>query len=808
MWNLIIGWIISAILTIALAPRPKFAKPRPFTSFEAPTVSTSRAIPVVFGRVRLLDANVAWWGDVRRRAITETVSTGLFSKEKVTKGWKYDVGMHLVLCRGPVDRVERIEAGDREAWAGSVTTNTRVFIDQGRLFGGENREGGIKGDVDFEFGASDQAVNDYLQARMVCEGCYCPAFRGVVALVLRQVYLSANSAHLKPWVVDVVRCPGRDWYPETAEIGEGYANPVHCLRELILDGDWGMGRDPAEIDDDRFRAAALACFEEGFGVGWQWGEPSPVEEVVQAILDTLAATLYRDPASGLFVVELVRGGYDPSALPLYDPSRIVACDSYSRRTLSEAVTEVQVTYADWGSAKEDVVTAQDLALVAAVGANVVDSRNYPMIRDAELAGRLAARELRSAGALTARARLRLDRSGAALRPGALFRWSWPEYGVQEMVLRAVAVDYGALESGEVVVEAVQDIYSLPGASYGDDSPGEWEQPIGEPLPSPARLVYEAPYWDLVERFSPADLAALTDDNGVLLAVAARPQAESGSYLLYTDGADGPYTSRDVGAWAAWGTLSAWLPYPDGSGTDTITLTPGEDLETLPGVRYLLVGAEVCEVVAVLGPASVQIRRGCLDSVAQQHAAGTTVWGAGGWASRDYTRYLSGQVAGAKVLTQTDRGDLELDDAPADDLTFAARWSRPYPPGRLRLNGAAYPAVVEGVVTVEWAHRDRITQGSTVLGEEALSVGPEPGTTYTLEIYDEAGALLRTESGLTGTSYTYSAEAADTGGDLSPRLRVVLYAERDGRASWQAHDTYINRAGYGALYGHYYGGPDL
>ena len=95
----------------------------------------------------------------------------------------------------------------------------RIRIDKPDLFGGESREGGIRGDVDVLMGGPAQGANDYLAARM---GGAVPAWRGLCSLVLRQVYLG-NNPYLKPWAVRVTRVLTGEagvlqWYPEKAAI--------------------------------------------------------------------------------------------------------------------------------------------------------------------------------------------------------------------------------------------------------------------------------------------------------------------------------------------------------------------------------------------------------------------------------------------------------------------------------------------------------------------------------------------------------------------------------------------------------------
>jgi hypothetical protein len=80
-------------------------------------------------------------------------------------GYWYGVGMHMVMCHGPVDELTHIMVGDKVAWSGSVSQNTQLRINQPNLFGGEEREGGIDGYVDIMLGFADQPCNDYLVDR-------------------------------------------------------------------------------------------------------------------------------------------------------------------------------------------------------------------------------------------------------------------------------------------------------------------------------------------------------------------------------------------------------------------------------------------------------------------------------------------------------------------------------------------------------------------------------------------------------------------------------------------------------------------
>lgn len=140
------------------------------------------------------------------------------SSKKVTVGYEYYLGMHMILCHGPIDRIRWIKVDDRIAWQGS-NTGGRINVSAEGLFGGESREGGVSGAVDIEMGGPTQGRNDYLQARL---GSNIPAFRGVVGAVLRQCYLGLNP-YLKKWAMRGQRIHVRQnglpqWYDTRAEI--------------------------------------------------------------------------------------------------------------------------------------------------------------------------------------------------------------------------------------------------------------------------------------------------------------------------------------------------------------------------------------------------------------------------------------------------------------------------------------------------------------------------------------------------------------------------------------------------------------
>ena len=103
------------------------------------------------------------------------------SSKSQTVGYRYRMGLHLALCQGPVDAVQEIQMGDRTAWGdadrGPLSSGhglTTLSINKPTLFGGDEREGGVVGNIDVLPGGPGQGRNDYLMSRL---GSAIPAMR-------------------------------------------------------------------------------------------------------------------------------------------------------------------------------------------------------------------------------------------------------------------------------------------------------------------------------------------------------------------------------------------------------------------------------------------------------------------------------------------------------------------------------------------------------------------------------------------------------------------------------------------------------
>ncbi len=74
MWNFIITWVVTTVLSALLAPRPKVqdAKPGQIGNQEIPIASQDAPIPVLFGTRVIAGPNVVWYGDIQVRPIRKS----------------------------------------------------------------------------------------------------------------------------------------------------------------------------------------------------------------------------------------------------------------------------------------------------------------------------------------------------------------------------------------------------------------------------------------------------------------------------------------------------------------------------------------------------------------------------------------------------------------------------------------------------------------------------------------------------------------------------------------------------------------
>ncbi len=736
-------------------------------------------------------------------------------------GYRYFVGMHMIACHGPVDRVRKIIVGEKVAWEGSATSSTQIVINKPKLFGGRKGEGGVAGAVDFMFGDADQEQNGYLAAMTDPSA---PAYRGLFSIVLRQCLVSMMTPYIKPWKPEVTRFP-KGWYEEKAAIGTRDANPAHIIVECLTNREWGLGYTHADLNLESFEAAADTLYDEAFGLSLLWEKQSKVHEFIQLILTHIDGALFVDPATGLFTLRLIRNDFIPGSLPLFSQDQIVSVDSFSRSTPSDMPNTLTLRYVD-RNGKTQSVSVHDIGSLDQTGQTVSTNIDMPGITTKELAVKVAMRELGQVARPLIKMTLTVTRAASSLKIGDAIRLTSPDHSLNQQVMRVVGISYGTLRDGSIRLELLEDAFSLPQYSFIVPDEDLWESPYTDPEAAANRALIEAPFWEIVRTLTgeaASSQVLLEPLAGVLMVGATALAQDVSSYDVYTRQGPVPFEEEVTGYPTPSGTLQSAL---DMTATEIVLANRVRlDEVEMPPVPPLILGPWVEQpdpiVWAIIDPGTATeeiigiaeldvdtgeatIIRGALDTVPHPHASGARVFFLRDGSALSTTQYLQGEVVDVKVLPETANGLLDVEVAPTDEFTFTGRATRPYPPGNFKINGSSYPATIAGTLSVSWAHRNRLAQTAYIVAQDEGNIGPEPGTTYTLRFYNEAGSLLHVAEEIVGTSYTWSSETTDLvclefdGADGS-----TSFTDAGGIVSWTANgnaqvSTTLPKIGTGSL----------
>ena len=100
-------------------------------------------------------------------------------------------------------------------------------------------------------------------------------------------------------------------------------NPIHAVYEAITSKVWGLGKDPAVIDDANFRAAADICWNEELGISFVFESDDKVADFIDDVMRIAGGTLRIDRATGLVQVKLFRADYDADDLLVFDSDNVL-----------------------------------------------------------------------------------------------------------------------------------------------------------------------------------------------------------------------------------------------------------------------------------------------------------------------------------------------------------------------------------------------------------------------------------------------------------------------------------------------------
>jgi len=200
---------------------------------------------------------------------------------------------------------------------------------------------------------------------------------------------------------------------------------------------------------------------------------------------------------------------------------------------------------------------------------------------------------------------------------------------------------------------------------------------------------------------------------------------------------------------------------------------------LSGAEALIVDDEIIKIDSVdFKTGTMIVGRGCADTIPQAHKAGSLAWCYLLAAGTDETKYTAGEQIKAKLLTRTAQQTLDESKAQVLTLTTRQRQARPYPPGKVQIDGGYGNTINDkSAFKLTWAHRDRDVQadkliphtdGSTVLGKDV---------SYKVDLLDGDSVVRSIDT--TATEFVYPDAKKVDGEQFS---QIALYSVQNGLQS--------------------------
>ncbi|UIZ57772.1 hypothetical protein LZP46_01035 [Acinetobacter sp. SCLZS86] len=755
MWIQIALFIVSLVVSYALQPKPQRPKAAAFEEFDFPTVEDGTPQIVVFGDVWLTDWTVLGVGNYRTSNIVAK-QKGLFGSKKTTTGYRYHMSLHMGLCRGMDDLVE-IKVGDRTAWTGSLASSGgRLSIKKPDLFGGDKGEGGINGSLIVSYGRPDQHVLTELSAIFGVV----PAYRGVVTFFYDGLVCS-NSPYPKPWSFRVRRVTsdwdGAVWYADKAVIWLEdnkikAMNPAHILYEVQTNTLWGRGFSAGQLDLDSFKAAADQLYNEKFGVCLAWRRQDSLNNFIQQILDQIGAALYVDRTTGLWRLTLIRDNYQLESLPQYSyQNGLLRIEEDNNAALDLVTNQVVVTFKDPIKNQDETIRAENIAAIQKHGL-ISENKSYAGIPTANLAGRIAARDMKIAQSNLKKFKLIFDRRAYAMQPASVFKLALPERGITSIIVRAIRVEHNDATNGEITVTVVQDVFGLPSSNFIQSQPSLWQPPDLTAKPVSQQLLYEVPFAELLREFSIQELQQIQNQSYVGV-VAQQPTAMHLDFDIFAKAStDAVYIDAGNGEFGFVSEIDADIAQT--AEPITCNLNRPIDDAVQVGDRAFL-GNEIVRIESINRETnSLVLARGCIDTVPFAHNAQTLLWVYSNIASVAESTFASTQTVDMKLVTHVSQDVLNQDLATVASLALNNRKERPYPPANVKINKAYFPQEITGDVNVSWSHRNRMQTG-LIPAFTTISNTPEENTKYNLRIYDANNVKLFESTDLDVTEYTWA-----------------------------------------------------
>jgi len=270
-----------------------------------------------------------------------------------------------------------------------------------------------------------------------------------------------------------------DYTPET--VSYTTANPVHAIRECLLNKDWGRGRviGVADLDDGSFTAAATQVHKEKLGIGYLWDRQGTLDEVINDLLRHIDGVMYerdgkiylklvgapekRDDSNGKKEyfrnpVAITTDELTQAKANKFDTSNTISVTNFVSPREDELVNRIVLQYTPHYSRQPVSIHRENDYRIAKYGLKS-KTVNYKGIIDKVSAGKVADRDLieEESGLISCNINV-LPEMAVSLNPNDMISLKWEEeLNIREGIFRIVKIRYGDSRSNRTTLSVIQAV---------------------------------------------------------------------------------------------------------------------------------------------------------------------------------------------------------------------------------------------------------------------------------------------------------------------------------------------------------------
>ncbi|MGE8684445.1 MAG: hypothetical protein ACN6OV_08195 [Acinetobacter sp.] len=555
-------------------------------------------------------------------------------------------------------------------------------------------------------------------------------------------------------------------------------NPIHKIREILTD-DTAMNKPESDVNDANFKKAADLLHQEKLGISWSVTEKSCLE-AINELCGHIEAGVRMNRQTGLYEMVLFRDDwFAENEVQTLHVNKIKSMQLDGATSTDELINKLNVSYYNQSAIKNSSFSiAENAAIRNLNGHENSDDVKFPYFmhqRNAAIVSQWKLKQVSTpvwqgtftTGFYQARKWNRYD----------LLKLEWPRRWSGTILVRIMKINLGTGTDVSIdFVEVVPYSSNLSSSIVIDTPVDTTPKP---PLPALFKA-FELSYLEAVQlngQKAVDEALAYNPDAGYAAVIAQRPQSNSLNALMYTDiGND--YERAGAIVYSETAELDQSLSKMD----HAFIVKKAGDIDMVSIGTQITVNNEIMVYQSYDEETGLlTVKRGALDTVPQNHLAGSILYFADDFVTVDPTEYVTGEIINVKALTTTPSGILDLDDTEAQQVEIQARAIRPYPPANVKINGEYWPEEIETDLVLTWIDRNRLQQtGGGILGwyEGGIAIEPDTQTHLILSQLDENDIeLATTNANVTGTtSYTMPISSMQVD---ARSIKAVLKTIRDG-----------------------------